>query len=168
MLGVQTFKRESEMGFEEAFSRLIVNEGGLSNVSGDAGGLTKYGISQRSYPDLDIGNLTIVEAKAIYLRDYWQRGGMDRYDSGLAFQVFDCSVNSGIGTAIRLLQRAVGVVEDGVVGPMTLAAIQSRSVCEVIMRFSAERLLFLVKLSGWNDFGRGWARRVANNMLEAK
>ena len=89
------------MNFDTAFDRLMGNEGGYSNELNDPGGETKWGISKRSYPDLDIKNLTREQAKAIYLRDFWIRGAMDQLPPAVAFQVFDFAVNSGIETAIR-------------------------------------------------------------------
>ena len=77
------------MNFDQAFDRLISNEGGYVNNPADPGGETNWGISKRSYPDVDIANLTREGAKAIYLRDFWQRGQMDQYDPAIA---------SGFGT----------------------------------------------------------------------
>lgn len=155
------------MNFDLAFDRLIGNEGGYVNNPGDPGGETNFGISKRSYPTVDIASLTREQAKVIYFRDFWQRGQMDRYDPAIAFQVFDIAVNSGIETAIRLLQRAAGVADDGHVGPVTLAAIKSRSVTDLLMLIIAERLIFWCKLSTWPTFGKGWARRAADNLKYA-
>lgn len=155
------------MNFDLAFDRLIGNEGGYVNNPGDPGGETNFGISKRSYPTVDIASLTRDQAKVIYFRDFWQRGQMDQYDPAIAFQVFDIAVNSGIETAIRMLQRAAGVADDGHVGPITIAAIKSRSVTDVIMLLTAERLIFWCKLSTWPTFGKGWARRAADNLRYA-
>lgn len=58
------------------------------------------------------------DAKAIYLRDFWQRGAMEQYDPAVAFQVFDAAVNHGIETALRMLQRSriacIGKTEFGI------------------------------------------------------
>ena len=155
------------MNFDLAFDRLIGNEGGYVNNPGDPGGETNFGISKRSYPTVNIASLTRDQAKVIYFRDFWQRGQMDQYDPAIAFQVFDIAVNSGIETAIRMLQRAAGVADDGHVGPITIAAIKSRSVTDVIMLLTAERLIFWCKLSTWPTFGKGWARRAADNLRYA-
>ena len=150
--------------FDTCFTQLIGNEGGISNSSDDPGGLTKYGISQRSYPGVDIANLTLDEAKAIYQRDYWDRAQCDRLPAGIAFDVFDTAVNSGIGQAIRFLQRAVGVADDGVIGPMTLAAISRVEPEAIQARFNGQRLDFMTFLTTWDVFSRGWARRIAKNL----
>lgn len=151
-------------GFDLAFNRLMGNEGGYSNNPSDPGGETNWGISKRSYPDVDIAALTRDQAAAIYLRDFWQRGDMDEYDQALAFQVFDFAVNSGLDTALRKLQAAAGVAEDGHIGPITIAAIKSKSVSDMIMLFVAERLDFWRKLSTWPTFGKGWAGRAATDL----
>ena len=79
-------------------------------------------------------------------------------------RVFDTAVNSGIGQAIRFLQRAVGMADDGVVGPLTLAAVMRRDPEAVQARFNGHRLEFMTKLSTFDVFGKGWARRVAANL----
>ena len=155
------------MNFDQAFDRLISNEGGYVNDPADPGGETNWGISKRSYPHVDIANLTREGAKAIYLRDYWQRGQMDQYDPAIAFQVFDMAVNSGIETAVRILQRAAGVAEDGDIGPVTLAAINAKSTTDMLMLFIAYRLKFWTTLSTWPRFGRGWANRAADDLIYA-
>ena len=154
------------MNFDASFEKLIGHEGGYTAGKGDPGGETRYGVSKRSYPDEDIANLTLERAKAIYKRDFWDRAQCDKLPQALAFQVFDAAVNSGIGQSIRFLQRAVGVADDGQLGPLSIAAIQRRDTAELVARFNAERLEFMTKLSVWDTFGRGWARRIAANLKE--
>jgi lysozyme family protein len=144
------------MNFEQAFDRLIGHEGGYVNDARDPGGETKFGISKRAYPTLDIKNITVEDAKRIYRRDYWERAKCDLYDA---------AVNSGYDNASRFLQRAVGVADDGKIGPVTVAAINEMLVTDVLARFNAERLLFYTKLSTWPTYGKGWARRIAQNLL---
>lgn len=153
--------------FDLAFERLIGHEGGYVNDPQDPGGETNWGISKRSYPDLDIAALTREDARGIYRRDFWEAMKMDEVDGAIAFQVFDAAVNHGIQTAVRMLQRAVGVADDGWVGPRTVTAVNSMSAPDVISLFIAERLDFWTKLSTWDRFGRGWVRRAANNLRYA-
>lgn len=150
--------------FEAAFNRLMAHEGGYTPGVGDPGGETKWGISKRSYPLLDIRELTREDAREIYFRDFWVRGRMEEFNPALTFQVFDFAVNSGIETAIRKLQRAIGVADDGYVGPITAAALKEKSVADAIMLFAAERLDFWTRLTTWPRFGRTWARRIAQNL----
>lgn len=152
------------MNFDLAFDRLMGHEGGYVNDPNDPGGETKWGISKRSYPDLDIAGLTREDARAIYRRDFWERIHADEIYDGVAFQAFDFAVNSGIETSVRALQRAVGAAPDGFWGPKTRAAVAAMSESDVIMLFVAERIDFWTRLSTWPSFGRGWARRAATDL----
>lgn len=114
--------------FEHAVSVVLAHEGGYVNDPRDPGGETKYGISKRSYPSLDIVNLTREDAIAIYYRDWWQRYGYGRLnDEAVATKVLDLSVNMGPATAHRLLQEALvflgcDLAVDGIIGPQTIGA----------------------------------------------
>lgn len=152
------------MTFDEAFERVIGHEGELVDNPADPGGLTKYGISQRAYPGVDIKALTLDDAKRLYKRDYWDRAMADQYDGAIGFQLFDAAVNSGVSAAIKMLQRAVGVQDDGVVGARTVAAIRATPVARVLLGFNAERLEYMANAGGWPSFGKGWSRRVAGNL----
>lgn len=154
------------MNFDEAFSRVIGHEGGYVNHPSDPGGETKFGISKRQYQHLDIKNLTQSEAKAIYKRDYWGPAGCEAVPDGIKFDLFDMAVNSGVAQAVRALQKAVGTEVDGILGPNTMAAVVNMNPAKLIARFNGVRLMFLVTLTGWEAFGRGWARRIASNLME--
>lgn len=159
------------MDFNIAFERLIGHEGGYVNHPSDPGGETNWGITLRTARAAGYSggmrDLTRDQAKAIYRTEYWSRAKADQYDGAIAFQLFDAAVNHGIGQSIRFLQRAVGAADDGIVGPVTVAAVQAMSVTDVLSRFNAERLEFYTKLSTWSSFGRGWARRVVGNLKYA-
>lgn len=150
--------------FDVAINRLLGNEGGYVNDPNDPGGETNWGISKRSYPSIDIADLTRDQAIAIYKRDFWNAIHGDDLPPGVSFQALDFAVNSGIETAIRALQRAAGVADDGNVGPVTMAAFKSMGASDLVMRLLAERLYFMTGLSGWVNFGKGWARRIANDL----
>jgi lysozyme family protein len=158
------------MNFDDSFQRLIGHEGGYVNDARDPGGETKYGISKRSYPGEDIKNLTLDRAKEIYKRDYWGPAGCDAVPDGLKFDLFDMAVNSGVRPAVRTLQRAAGMKEadvDGVLGPRTLSAVQAAQTVRLVARFNGARLAFMADLSHWPAFSRGWAKRIAANLMEA-
>ena len=155
------------MTFDEAFERLIGHEGGYVDHPADPGGRTKYGISQRSYPDEDIRNMTLERAKDIYRRDFWWRSGCDAVPDAVKFDLFDMAVNSGVKPAIQTLQRAVGADPDGVIGNKTLQAINVMNPIRFVARFNGYRLQFMSSLSTWPTFGRGWANRIAKNLIEA-
>lgn len=155
------------MNFDAAFTALIGHEGGYVNNRNDAGGETKFGISKRAYPAEDIPNLTLDRAKALYLRDYWGPAGCDAVPDALKLQLFDMAVNSGVRASLKTVQVAVGETADGILGPRTLLAIQSMPAARLIARFNGARLALLADLNDWPAFGRGWARRVAKNLMEA-
>ena len=152
------------MNFNDAFTRLLGTEGGYVDNPADPGGETNWGISKRSYPNVDIKALTIDAARAIYLTDFWNRIKADQLPDGVAFQLFDFAVNSGIETAVRYLQRAVGVADDGHWGPMSQAAADATSESDMIMLINAERLDFMTRLKNWPDASRGWSRRIVKNL----
>jgi len=82
----------------------------------------------------------------------------------LSYLVFDAAVNSGIGQSIRFLQRAVGVADDGAIGPITLSAIKRLDAESLCARFLGHRLEFMTKLSTFDVFGKGWSRRLADQL----
>lgn len=164
------------MDFSTAFDRLIGHEGGFSDDAKDPGNWTggrvnvgelkgtKFGIAANTYGGLDIKNLTMAQAKEIYYRDWWLKAGADEIDGAIVYQLWDFAVNAGMGTAKRCLQRAVGVADDGKVGPRTIQAVRAMSVTDVLMRFNAQRLRFYTSLSTWQTYGKGWTNRVAGNL----
>lgn len=155
------------MNFDQSFEALIGHEGGYVNDPRDPGGETKFGISKRSYPREDIKNMTLVRAREIYARDYWGPAGCDALPDGIKFDVFDMAVNSGVKTAIKTVQLAVGSTPDGALGPLTLQAIQSMQPARLVARFNGQRLKFMASLSTWATFSRGWANRIAENLMKA-
>lgn len=155
------------MSFDAYIERVLAHEGGYVNHPSDPGGETNWGVTKRSYPNLDIRRLTREEAKAIYRRDFWDRVKGDALPGVLAFQALDAAVNHGIGNAVRWMQRAASVADDGIIGPVTLEAIACRDPNDLVMKFNAERLVFYTNLSTFGTFGRGWVRRVAGNLRHA-
>lgn len=155
------------MNFDAAFEKLIGHEGGYVNHPSDPGGETKFGISKRSYPGEDIAGMTLERAKQIYLRDFWGPAGCDAVPDAVRFDLFDMAVNSGVRAAVKTLQKVVGETEDGILGPRTLQAVQSMPGPRLVARFNGARLEFMASLSTWPAFGRGWARRIASNLMSA-
>lgn len=153
--------------FNKYIDRVLGNEGGYVWDVRDPGGETKWGISKRTYPDLDIKSLTKEDAKKIYYRDFWQRINGDELPDAISYQVLDAAVNHGVGNAIRMLQRALNVVDDGHFGPLSRAALTSVPPIDVVLRFNAERIGFYTRLSTFSAFGKGWMRRVADNLKYA-
>ncbi|MDE2419521.1 MAG: glycoside hydrolase family 108 protein [Burkholderiales bacterium] len=155
------------MNFDQAFEKLIGHEGGYVCNPADPGGETKFGISHRVYPLEDIKAMTLDRAKFLYQRDYWGPAGCDAVPDAIKFDLFDTAVNSGVVAAIRMLQTSVGTNTDGIIGPLTLQAANSMPGPRLVARFNAARLAFMSNLPTWPAFGRGWARRIADNLLGA-
>ena len=154
--------------FDTAINRLLTNEGGYTpGLVGDPGGETNWGISKREYPDVDIKNLTRDQAVAIYLRDFWMHVHADVLPLILAFQALDFAVNSGIGNAVRALQRAAGVQDDGVWGPATQAAVAAKNPAALTFLFLAERGDFMASLHNWPNFSAGYMHRLTRDMRYA-
>ena len=118
------------MNFNKIIEKVLEHEGGYVNDPTDLGGETKYGITKRFYPDIDIKNLTKEQAKEIYKRDYWDKNRVESLPENLRYIFFDMCINQGRRTAVRVLQRAVNskggsLVVDGGFGPGTKGAIES-------------------------------------------
>lgn len=150
--------------FDTAIDRVLGHEGGYVNDPADPGGETNWGISRRSYPTLDIKNLTREGAKAIYRRDFWAPVAMKVNDTALVYQLVDAAINHGMDNATRFLQRALGVADDGHFGPVSAAALVTADIKDVHLRFMAERFEFWAKLARFDRFGRGWVRRGAQQL----
>ncbi len=167
------------MNFEKAFDRLIGHEGGYSIDRNDPGNWTggkvgsgalkgtKYGIAANTYPNLDIKTLTIEQAKVIYKKDWWDKLGADQFHPAIVYQLWDFAVNAGKSRAVKELQQAVGVPDDGIIGPKTIAAVKAKDVNDVLLLLASERLSFYTSLKTWANYGKGWTNRVAENLKYA-
>ena len=147
------------MSFDKAFQLTVGLEGGYSNNPADPGLETKYGISHRAYPDIDIKSLTLDQARDIYRRDYWQAASCDSMPERIGHLVFDCAVHHGVKTAIKLLQRALKVADDGEFGPITRGTLTARDTNETADLLMAQRMLYLMTCSAWPTYKLGWAKR---------
>ena len=149
---------------------VLTKEGGLVDDPRDNGGRTAYGVTQASYnawrarrglPKQDVFKITRQEIEAVY-RTYWTPIEGDALPSGVDLMIFDASINSGPRRAVKFLQRAVGVVQDGDLGPKTLAALRTfkpASVVEVLRMIRGE---FYRSLDDFDHFGKGWMNRLAS------
>lgn len=131
----------ADMNFDTAFTRVLGAERGYVNSPADPGGETNWGISKRSYPNVDIAALTQDDAKAIYKRDYWDAASCDQLPFALGFQVFDAAVQHGVHTALSFLTDS-GEVH----------------------KFMGRRIEYYVTLGTWAHFGKGWMNRMAKNL----
>ena len=151
--------------FEEIIEKVLEHEGGYVNDPKDLGGETKYGITKRFYPELNIKELTIEKAKQIYKDDYWDKNRVESLPQELWHIFFDMCVNMGRRTAVKVLQRAAvnrgrDIEVDGGLGPMTIKALKGVEVDRV----RAYRVKFYVDLitakPEQEKFFLGWFRRA--------
>lgn len=148
-----------------AAEKVIRREGGYVHDPDDAGGRTKYGISQRAYPDLDIANLTKAETIDIYEADYWTPiQGNKIKDQRLAEILLDFAVNAGVNRAVRTLQATLDVQIDGDLGPVTLGALNAGDPEKVALHFTLRRIGFYaglaIKRKAQQKFLAGWVARA--------
>ena len=153
--------------FDKCMEMLLAHEGGYVNHPSDPGGMTNLGVTKRTYDefhgtDIDeegMRNLTVEDVTPIYRRNYWERCRCQDLPDGIDWAVFDWAVNSGTGRAAKALQRAVGTLEDGAIGPQTLMCVGNEKPEEIINRIAIHRDSFYRSLSTFDTFGRGWLRR---------
>jgi lysozyme family protein len=156
------------MAYPELFNRCVAvilkNEGGYVNNPSDPGGETCMGITKRNYPDLNIKALTKEKAISIYYADYWVPMNLSILnDDDLILHTYDMGINAGIRTAIRLLQRLVGVNDDGYIGLRTVRAVaefEGDIVAEYIKRRKLYYVTLVQKKESLRPFIKGWLNRV--------
>lgn len=169
-----------EVKWAKCIDFVLQHEGGFQNRADDPGNWTggrvgkgrlvgtRYGISAASYPDLDIANMGVSQAANIYRRDYYAAGGCDLLPYPLAIILFDACVNQGVPWATRELQKVLGVVADGKIGPVTMAAIAKKPLKNIVRAFMVRRLLRYAKIdnSGWEAVWFDRIVELADEVLE--
>ncbi|MCB4821734.1 glycoside hydrolase family 108 protein [Roseicella aerolata] len=154
--------------FDLCLEVVLEKEGGFANHPADPGGATMLGITQRSLAawrgrpvtEAEVRALTREEAKEIYRALYWNVMRCEDLPRGIDLMVFDCGVNAGPATAVRMLQRAVGAAADGAVGPVTLQAVRRAEARPLIEALARARQAHYEALEHFRTFGSGWTRRV--------
>jgi lysozyme family protein len=154
------------MQFEDALEIILRWEGGFSNNPKDPGGATNLGVTLRTLSEWrgrtatvdEVRALTVADVVPIYRARYWDECRCAEMPGGLDLVVFDCAVNQGPARAKRLLQRSLGVGEDGILGPMTMAAIGRSDAAPLIDELVARRAVHYA--SRQTDFHLGWFRRL--------
>lgn len=162
--------------FEIAFNDVIIKEGSFTCDLNDRGNWTsgvvgkgelkgtKYGISAMSYPRLDIKNLTPNDVKAIYYRDFWAEYSLDLFEPVLSLQLFDAIVQHGASNAIKMLQKALGLTPNGLMGVSLTNAVRASNQKELALKFISQRLSFYAQIKTFNLYGKGWVNRMVKNL----
>ena len=163
--------------FSEAFKITIGHEGAYVNDPKDNGGETKYGISKKSFPRIDIKSLSLADAKSIYYKKYWstRRGKLALLPKLIGIELFDTGVNMGIHTARKMLQEALNLLNrnetrfddlevDGWLGNATFKAIEKvseKQLLKVLNGLQFTRYLKIVKKNHSQErFFAGWIKRT--------
>lgn len=167
--------------FQQALKYVLVDEGGNDDDPSDSGGRTSRGITQREYdawcmlhhsPTGDVWRATDSTIAAIYQQQYWQPY-CDSLPNGLDYEFFDMAVNMGMHEAIVLLQRTLGVDDDGHFGVITMAAVKRiPNMQQFVVNLSNTRRHFYTNLIASRPkdakFRRGWMNRVDHAELNAQ
>lgn len=156
---------------------LLVHEGGFVDHPKDPGGATNKGITQKTYDgfrrrkDLSLRSVRHITQEGvmeIYKTQYWDGIHGDLLPSGLDYAVYDFAVNSGPSRAVRFLQEILGVKADGIMGNITLGAIEKRSTKDLIVELCQRRLAWVRTLKTFATFGKGWTRRIMGDIPGAQ
>lgn len=142
---------------------------GFTDIKGDRGGVTKFGIAQNSHTDISVKDLTLAQAMEIYERDYWQAGKCDKMLYPISFVHFDACVNHGLGGATKQLQRALGFSGsdvDGALGNGTLSAIALAEPLDLTNKILDQREAFFKRIVEKDPsqvkFLKGWLNRISH------
>lgn len=155
--------------FENALEHVLKSEGGFVNNPKDPGGMTNLGVTKAVWEEYlghpvgeaDMRALTPEKVAPMYKRKYWDACKCDALPAGVDYLVFDFAVNAGVGRSAKILQQALGVPEDGAIGPTTLHNVSVMDRGELIARFSEAKEEFYKSLKTFDTFGKGWLSRVA-------
>ena len=158
--------------FDAAFTKIVGLEGGYSDRADDPGGKTKYGITERVARENgyvgDMRDMSPDFAEQVYRTSYWDACHLDQVMAWpLKLFVFDAAVNQGVIAAIQMLQRALDTVQDGVIGPQTIA-LANRSTGWHAARFMAFRAMRYTGTRNFDKFGAGWLTRIFELMGNSK
>jgi lysozyme family protein len=165
---------------DAAFARVIPItlqwEGGYVDDPDDPGGVTNFGLSQRSYPELDIAALTIAEAEAIYRRDWWNQYGLGTMPDPVGAKTFDTIVNMGASGGFRVLQQALRSIGqdvdiDGILGPQTRGAVAAADPARLLpaqcLVQAAHYEAIVAQHHALQKYLRGWIRRARSVPIPA-
>jgi len=161
------------IALSKALTFTLKLEGGYVNNPADHGGPTDHGITQATYdkwhagqdlPPKDIRDITDSEVQAIYAEMYWLPAHCDDMSLALAICMFDWAVNHGPEGAMRTLQQALMIPDDGIYGAKTRAALASLGGDDLWREFNKCRRDVYVAIVNRDptqqQFLKGWLGRV--------
>ena len=160
--------------FDMSFDRVMQSEGGYVWDKDDAGGETNLGVTigawgaylGRAIQPGEMKALTKDAVKPFYKQMYWDKVRGDDLPVGVDYAVFDFAVNAGTSRAAKFLQRAVGAVDDGAIGPGTMALVAKITPGKLLENFAEQKEAFYNTLAEKNPtqqkFLKGWLNRVAS------
>ena len=164
--------------WKQAFEQMLKSEGGFSDDEHDNGnklpdgrkGSTMLGVTQYNWEAHvghqvthdDMRKLTPADVEPLYKKKYWDAVRAEELPSGIDYMVFDMGVNAGPSRSIKLLQTAAGMTPDGLLGPITMSAVQAADPVILIIEFSHAKEDFYRSLTDFPRYGTGWLNRVAN------
>ena len=158
-----------QSNWDNAFKLLLASEGGFVNHPSDPGGMTNLGVTKatwenwigRQSDEAEMRSLTPQKVEPLYKKKYWNAVRGDELDAGIDYILFDFAVNAGAFRCVKTIQRALNITADGVIGHVTLKAIQETNAEDFINNFSAAKETFYRSLNNFPTFGKGWLNRVA-------
>jgi lysozyme family protein len=162
--------------YNKCLETILHHEGGYVNHPKDPGGETNLGVTKRVYEewggDKDMKDLLVEDVAPIYKKNYWDKLKGDNLPDGLDLCVFDFGVNAGPGRSAKYLQKMIGTVADGGIGPNTLKKVDEyvdkHGLANTIANFQEARQGYYERLKTFETFGRGWTRRVVETTKLAK
>ena len=155
--------------FERSLALVLQHEGGYVNHPSDPGGKTNLGVTQRVWEDYvghkvdeaEMRSLTREMVAPLYKKNYWDAVCGDVIPAGADYLLFDFAINAGSFRAVKTAQKSLGVIPDGVLGPLTTEALITANAKDFIHKFSMAKESFYRSLVNFPTFGKGWLNRVA-------
>ena len=162
--------------FEKSLELVLQHEMGYVHHPLDPGGRTNLGVTQRVWEDYvghkvdeqTMRSLTKELVAPLYKSRYWDAVHGDQLPSGADYLAFDFAVNAGAFRCIKTIQRALNITADGIIGPVTIKAIQDTNAEDFIEKFSNAKESFYLGLANYPTFGKGWLNRVAESKKAAE
>jgi lysozyme family protein len=156
--------------FPASLALILKSEGGFVNHPRDPGGMTNLGVTRNVWRDWVNRDVDEAEMRALtpelvaplYKANYWDACKCDDLPRGVDYVVFDSAVNMGAFRAAKILQAALGVTADGIIGRATIAAATAADPVELLEAFSLGKEAFYQSLPTFATFGKGWLNRVAH------